>query len=155
MSHPGKWWHRQDDQVVCDLCPRFCRLKPGQRGFCFVRMGTEEGVELTTYGRSSGFCVDPIEKKRLDHFLPGAPVLSFGAAGCNLGCHFCQNWSISKAREFDKLQELASPGQIAAAAAKTNCRSVAYTYNDPTIFLEYAIDTAKACREREIGRAHV
>ncbi len=105
---------------------------------------------LTTYGRSSGFCIDPIEKKPLNHFLPGTPVLSFGTAGCNLACKFCQNWDISKSREFDRLQATASPEAIAEAALATDCRSVAFTYNDPVIFLEYAIDVAQACRERGI-----
>ena len=102
---------------------------------------------LTTYGRSSGFCIDPIEKKPLSHFLPGTPVLSFGTAGCNLTCKFCQNWDISKAREVERLNENASPRAIAAAAKQMGCRSVAYTYNDPVIFLEYAVDTAIACHE--------
>ena len=146
-----KYWSKlSDGRIQCDVCARHCRMREGQRGLCYVRAVENDEVVLTTYGRSSGFCIDPIEKKPLNHFLPGTPVLSFGTAGCNLTCKFCQNWSISKAREFDKLQEQASPAQIAAAAAKTNCRSVAYTYNDPTIFLEYAIDTAKACRERGI-----
>ena len=146
-----KYWSKlSDGRIQCDVCARHCRMREGQRGLCYVRAVKNDEVVLTTYGRSSGFCIDPIEKKPLNHFLPGTPVLSFGTAGCNLTCKFCQNWSISKAREFDKLQEQASPAQIAAAAAKTKCRSVAYTYNDPTIFLEYAIDTAKACRERGI-----
>ncbi len=101
---------------------------------------------LTTYGRSTGFCIDPIEKKPLNHFLPGTSVLSFGTAGCNLGCKFCQNWDISKSREVERLSELADPESIAEAAAHFDCRSVAYTYNDPVVWAEYAIDTAKACR---------
>ncbi|MFQ6006820.1 MAG: AmmeMemoRadiSam system radical SAM enzyme, partial [Woeseia sp.] len=105
-------------------------------------------IKLLAYGRSSGFCVDPIEKKPLSHFLPGTPVLSFGTAGCNLACKFCQNWDISKSRELDRLQDQASPEMIATAAIETGCRSVAFTYNDPVIFLEYAIDVAMACRER-------
>ena len=145
---PGRYWHRlSDGRVQCDLCPRFCKLREGQRGLCFVRACGPDGMVLTTYGRSSGFCIDPIEKKPLNHFLPGTPILSFGTAGCNLTCKFCQNWSISKAREFDKLQDLASPEAIAQAAMQTKCRSVAYTYNDPVIWAEYAIDTAKACRQ--------
>ncbi len=153
---PGRYWHRLDDgRVQCDLCPRFCKLQEGQRGLCFVRACGPNGMMLTTYGRSSGFCIDPIEKKPLNHFLPGTPILSFGTAGCNLTCKFCQNWSISKAREFDKLQNQASPAAIAHAAVQTNCRSVAYTYNDPVIFLEYAVDTAKACRERGIKNVAV
>ena len=146
-AHPTAFWHRLDDgRVQCDVCPRACVLKEGQRGLCFVR-GCEDGaVVLYTYGRSSGFCIDPIEKKPLNHFLPGTPVLSFGTAGCNLTCRFCQNWDMSKSRQMDTLAAEASPAGIAHAAASHGCRSVAYTYNDPVIFLEYACDTAEACR---------
>jgi len=150
-DYPGRWWTRlEDGRIECRLCPRFCRLNEGQRGFCFVRQRSGDRIVLTTYGRSSGFCVDPIEKKPLNHFLPGTSVLSFGTAGCNLGCRFCQNWDISKAREWDKLADVASPEQIALAAQRLGCRSVAFTYNDPVIFAEYAIDVAQACRERGI-----
>ena len=145
---PARYWHALDDgRLQCDLCPRFCRLNDGQRGLCFVR--AREGAELvlTTYGRSSGFCVDPIEKKPLNHFLPGTPVLSFGTAGCNLACKFCQNWDISKSRQVDTLADAATPETIAAAAQQLGCRSVAFTYNDPVIFLEYAVDVAQACHE--------
>ena len=146
---PGRYWHRlEDGRLQCDLCPRLCRLRSGQRGFCFVRAREGDEVVLTTYGRSSGFCVDPIEKKPLDHFLPGSSVLSFGTAGCNLGCRFCQNWDISKSRELDTLADAASPEEIAATAERLGCRSVAFTYNDPVIFLEYAVDVAQACRAR-------
>jgi len=146
-----RYWHRtRDKRVQCDVCPRSCRLQEGQRGFCFVRMRQDDAVVLTTYGHSSGFCVDPVEKKPLNHFLPGTPVLSFGTAGCNLGCRFCQNWDISKSREIDTMSDEAPPGVIARTAAELGCRSVAFTYNDPVIFLEYAIDTADACRERGI-----
>jgi pyruvate formate lyase activating enzyme len=148
---PTRYWHRLDDgRIQCDLCPRFCKLHEGQRGFCFVRACQDGQVVLTTYGRSSGFCVDPVEKKPLNHFLPGTPVLSFGTAGCNLGCRFCQNWDISKSREFDTLADEASPEAIAEAAHKLACRSVAFTYNDPVIFHEYAIDVAEACRAHGI-----
>ncbi|MCP4330699.1 MAG: AmmeMemoRadiSam system radical SAM enzyme [Alphaproteobacteria bacterium] len=148
---PGRYWHTLDDgRVQCDLCPRFCKLREDQRGLCFVRARQDDRMVLTTYGRSSGFCIDPIEKKPLNHFLPGTPVLSFGTAGCNLSCKFCQNWDISKSREFDTLADAASPAAIAEAAASTGCRSAAFTYNDPVIFLEYAVDTAIACRERDI-----
>ncbi len=144
---PTKYWHRlEDGRVQCDLCPRYCKLHEGQRGFCFVRECQDEAVVLTTYGRSSGYCIDPIEKKPLNHFLPGTPVLSFGTAGCNLGCKFCQNWDISKSREVDTLADAASPDAIAQAAVRLGCRSVAFTYNDPVIFMEYAIDVAQACR---------
>jgi pyruvate formate lyase activating enzyme len=153
---PTKYWHKTEDgRIQCDLCPRFCRLKEGQRGFCFVRMCQDDQIVMTTYGRSSGYCVDPIEKKPLNHFLPGTPVLSFGTAGCNLGCRFCQNWDISKSREFDTLADEASPETIARAAESLDCRSVAFTYNDPVIFMEYAIDVAQACRERGINTVAV
>jgi pyruvate formate lyase activating enzyme len=146
-AFPTRYWHRlEDGRVQCDVCPRHCRLQEGQRGLCFVRARQGDAVVLTTYGRSSGYCVDPIEKKPLNHFLPGTPVLSFGTAGCNLTCRFCQNWDISKSRELDTLQDQASPEAIARAAQRLGCRSVAFTYNDPVIFLEYAIDTADACR---------
>ena len=144
------WTALPDGRIRCDVCPRACALHEGQRGFCYVRARQDDQIVLTTYGRSSGFCVDPIEKKPLNHFLPGTPVLSFGTAGCNLGCRFCQNWDISKSREIDTLADEASPETIARAAGELGCRSVAFTYNDPVIFLEYAIDVADACRERGI-----
>jgi pyruvate formate lyase activating enzyme len=147
-SWPTRHWHRLDDgRVQCDVCPRACKLHEGQHGLCFVRARQNNEIVLTTYGRSSGFCVDPIEKKPLNHFLPGTPVLSFGTAGCNLACRFCQNWDISKSREMDTLADAASPDEIARAALSLGCRSVAFTYNDPVIFMEYAIDIAQACRE--------
>ena len=151
-SHwPGRYWHRLDDgRIQCDLCPRFCRLTDGQRGMCFVRAREGDQIVLTTYARSSGFCVDPIEKKPLNHFFPGTPVLSFGTAGCNLACKFCQNWDISKSREMDTLADRASPERIATAAERLGARSVAFTYNDPVIFHEYAVDVARACHERNI-----
>ena len=146
---PARYWHALDDgRIQCDVCPRACRLNDGQRGLCFVRARDGEQLVLTTYGRSSGFCVDPVEKKPLNHFLPGTPILSFGTAGCNLTCRFCQNWDISKSREMDRLQSQASPDDIARAAETLGCRSVAFTYNDPVIFLEYAVDVAKACHKR-------
>ena len=148
---PTKYWHRlEDGRTQCDLCPRFCKLQEGQRGMCFVRSCEGGQVVLTTYGRSSGFCVDPIEKKPLNHFLPGTAILSFGTAGCNLSCKFCQNWDISKSREVDTLADGASPEVIARAAQALGCRSVAFTYNDPVVFHEYAIDVAQACHERGI-----
>ena len=147
-----RYWHALDDgRIQCDLCPRFCKLREGQRGMCFVRARENDAIVLTTYGRSSGFCIDPVEKKPLNHFLPGSAVLSFGTAGCNLACDFCQNWDISKSREVETLSENASPDAIARAAAETGCRAVAFTYNDPVIFMEYAIDVAKACHERGIA----
>lgn len=146
-----RWWHRcEDGRVQCDLCPRACRMRDGQRGLCFVRGAEQDAVVLHSYGRSSGFCVDPIEKKPLHHFLPGSSVLSFGTAGCNLACKFCQNWDLSRSREMDTLMDQASPQAIAAAAAGAGCRSVAFTYNDPVIFMEYAVDVAQACHERGV-----
>ncbi len=145
---PTRYWHKlEDGRLQCDLCPRFCKLQKGQQGLCFVRGRVNDQVVLTTYGRSSGFCIDPIEKKPLNHFLPGTSILSFGTAGCNLSCKFCQNWDISKSREVDTLADQASPEKLARAALELGCRSVAMTYNDPVIFHEYAIDVAQACRE--------
>ncbi|RRJ83231.1 AmmeMemoRadiSam system radical SAM enzyme [Aestuariirhabdus litorea] len=145
------YWHPLDDgRLQCDLCPRLCKLHEGQRGLCFVRERQGDRLWLTSYGRSSGFCIDPIEKKPLNHFLPGTPVLSFGTAGCNLACKFCQNWDMSKSREQDTLAERAMPAELADAALRLGCRSVAFTYNDPVSFLEYAVDTAAACREQGV-----
>lgn len=141
------WQELEDGRVQCDVCPRFCKLHEGQRGLCFVRANQGHAIVLTSYGRSSGYCIDPIEKKPLNHFLPGTPVLSFGTAGCNLACKFCQNWDISKSREIDTLADAAAPDKIARIAAELGCRSVAFTYNDPVIFHEYAIDVAQACHE--------
>ena len=155
-SWPTKYWHAlPDGRVQCDVCPRACKLRDGQRGLCFVRMREGDGVVLTTYGRSSGYCVDPIEKKPLNHFLPGSSVLSFGTAGCNLACRFCQNWDISKSKEMDTLADAASPEAIASAAEALGARSVAFTYNDPVIFMEYAMDVADACHERGISAVAV
>ena len=141
-----RYWHTLDDsRVQCDVCPRACKLRDGQRGLCFVRANLDGAIVLTTYGRSSGFCVDPVEKKPLNHFLPGTSVLSFGTAGCNLACKFCQNWDISKSREMDTLMDLATPEAIARAARELGCRAVAFTYNDPVIFHEYAVDVARSC----------
>ncbi len=146
-----EYWHKVDNgKIQCDVCPRFCQLLPGQKGFCFVREASENEIVFTSYGLSSGFAIDPIEKKPLSHFLPGSAVLSFGTAGCNLGCKFCQNWDMSKSREMSRLASKASPENIAKAAKANNCKSVAFTYNDPVIFLEYAIDTAIACHEIDI-----
>jgi pyruvate formate lyase activating enzyme len=152
MEHyPTQYWHTLDDgRVQCDVCPRACKLHEGQAGLCFVRANHDGQIVLTTFGRASGFCIDPIEKKPLNHFLPGTPVLSFGTAGCNLACRFCQNWDISKSRSVDTLADSAEPAALAQAALTGGCRSVAFTYNDPVVFLEYAIETAKACRAADI-----
>jgi pyruvate formate lyase activating enzyme len=150
---PARWWHAAEGpgrKVVCTLCPRECHIPLGGRGFCFVRANDDGRLVLTTWGRSSGFCIDPIEKKPLNHFLPGTSVLSLGTAGCNLGCKFCQNWDISKSREMDTLATGGSPEAIVAAAKQTGCRSIAFTYNDPTIWAEYAIDIARVARAEGI-----
>lgn len=149
-------WHRLDDgRIQCDLCPRYCRLREGQRGLCYVRGREDNAMVLHSYGRSSGFCIDPIEKKPLNHFYPGTSVLSFGTAGCNLACKFCQNWDMSKSREMDTLASRASPHTLAEQARAQGCSSVAFTYNDPVIFMEYAIDTAQACREQGVNTVAV
>jgi pyruvate formate lyase activating enzyme len=155
-AYPARYWHKlEDGRIQCDLCPRFCKLHEGQRALCFVRARERDRMILTTYGRSSGFCIDPIEKKPLNHFLPGTAVLSFGTAGCNLTCKFCQNWDISRSRESDTLAEVATPEQIAQAAKQLDCSSVAFTYNDPTIFHEYAVDVAQACRAHGVRNVAV
>jgi len=151
-----QYWHElPDGRVQCDVCPRACKLHKHQRGLCYVRGREEGGVLLYSYGRSSGFCLDPIEKKPLNHFLPGTSVLSFGTAGCNLACKFCQNWDMSKSREMDTIASKASPEQLAQTAKNQGARSVAFTYNDPVIFMEYAIDTAKACHRLGINAVAV
>ena len=156
LFRSGRHWHPlPDGRVQCDVCPRYCKLHEGQRGLCFVRARQDGQIVLTTYGRSSGFCLDPIEKKPLNHFLPGTAVLSFGTAGCNLTCKFCQNWDISKAREMDRLMDSASPEMIADAALRSGARSVAYTYNDPVVFLEYAVNVAEAARARGLWNVAV
>ncbi len=148
---PTKYWHRlENDQLQCDLCPRHCHLRDGQRGLCYVRQRIDDEIRLVSYGRSSGFCVDPIEKKPLNHFFPGSAVLSFGTAGCNLACKFCQNWDMSKSREMDTLADQAMPERLAEVATELSCKSIAFTYNDPIIFLEYAVDVAAACRARGV-----
>lgn len=153
---PAKWWHAiEDGRLECDLCPRACRLREGQRGYCFVRARQDDRMVLTTYGRSSGFCIDPIEKKPLNHFRPGTSVLSFGTAGCNLGCRFCQNWDITTARRMDRLMDTATPAMISKAATDWRCPTVAFTYNDPVIFAEYAIDVARACHQQGVSTVAV
>src|SRR5213082_3062598 len=150
-DYPRRWWAiLPDGRIECRLCPRFCKLNEGQHGFCFVRQRIGGQMVLFSYGRSSGFCVDPIEKKPLNHFLPGTSVLSFGTAGCNLACKFCQNWDMSKSREMDTLADSANPEDLAHAAERLGCASIAFTYNDPVVFMEYAIDAAQACRARGI-----
>ncbi len=151
-----KYWHTlEDGRVQCDVCPRACKLREGQRGLCYVRGRENDEIKLYSYGRSSGFCIDPIEKKPLNHFYPGSSVLSFGTAGCNLACKFCQNWDMSKSREMDTLCDEAMPEQLAQTAKRYGCDSIAFTYNDPVIFMEYAMDVADACRAQQINSVAV
>jgi len=140
----------ENGKIQCDLCPRFCHLSEGQRGLCFVRARKNDEIQLVEYGKSSGFCIDPIEKKPLNHFLPGSPVLSFGTAGCNLACKFCQNWDMSKSSDLNRIQQVATAEAIALKAKALGCQSVAFTYNDPVSFMEFAVDTAKACHQLDI-----
>ena len=149
------WARRDRDKLQCTLCPRDCRLSEGQRGMCFVRQRIGDDIVLTAYGKASGFALDPIEKKPLNHFYPGTSVLSFGTAGCNLACKFCQNWDISKSRDMERLSDEASPRAIAAAAKRSGARSIAFTYNDPTIFPEYAMDVADAAHAEGIATVAV
>lgn len=145
---PTKYWQVLEDGLIqCDVCPRHCHLREGKRGACFVRMAKEGEIVLTSYGRSSGFCIDPVEKKPLNHFYPGSSIMSFGTAGCNLTCQFCQNWDVSKSRQVDTLCDSAMPEPLVATALRFGCKSLAYTYNDPVIFMEYAIDVAQAANE--------
>ena len=145
--HEARWWRPIDrGRVLCYLCPRLCEFGPGKAGFCFIRQNREGKLYSAGYGRSTGFAADPIEKKPLNHFLPGTSVLSFGTAGCNLGCKFCQNWNISKARLDDRSSEVAMPEKVVELAEATGAAGIAYTYNDPVIWAEYAIDIARVAR---------
>ncbi len=154
--YPTRYWHElEDGRIQCDVCPRACKLREGQQGLCFVRARHDNAVVLTSYGRSSGFCIDPIEKKPLNHYLPGTPVLSFGTAGCNLACKFCQNWDMSKSREMDTLADQAMPDELVQTALAYNCRSIAFTYNDPVIFMEYAMDVADECHRHGLSAVAV
>jgi pyruvate formate lyase activating enzyme len=150
-KHKARYWHSLPDDIVqCELCPHHCVISPGQRGICFVRQNIDGELIQAAYGRSSGFAIDPIEKKPLYHFYPGSDILSFGTIGCNLGCKFCQNCRITKINDESELIIDASPEMIARTAKQQNCRSVAFTYNEPTITAEYSIDTANACHALDI-----
>jgi pyruvate formate lyase activating enzyme len=153
--HVARYYHVRGDRVVCDACPRECALREGQHGFCFVRKNEGGKLVSLAYGRPNAVAVDPIEKKPLFHFLPGTRILSLGTAGCNLGCQFCQNWDLSKARSLHGRAMELPPDAVPAAAEAERCFSVAFTYNDPTVFVEYAIDAARACRERGIATVAV
>ena len=148
--YEAKWWQTEGTKLLCTLCPRYCTIGEGQNGFCFIRKNIGGKLYSLGYGRPTGFAIDPIEKKPLNHFLPGSEILSFGTAGCNLGCKFCQNWTMSKARLDDNNSLYASPEDVVQLAKKHSVPSIAFTYNDPTIFGEYVIDISKIAREENI-----
>lgn len=150
-KYPANYWQPEGEyQIRCMLCPRGCRLRDGQRGLCFVRQNIDQQLYLTAYGKTSGFAIDPIEKKPLFHFYPGSSILSFGSIGCNLTCKFCQNWRISKNQKMDRLSDYTSPMEIVSMAKENQCDMVAFTYNDPIISIEYVMDVAKACQTNNI-----
>jgi len=147
----AKWWYNNDKgKIVCTLCPRYCVLANGQAGLCFVRKNINGKLYALSYGRPTGFAIDPIEKKPLYHFLPGSEILSFGTAGCNLSCQFCQNWTMSKAKMDDLNALHATPDNVITLAKKHKVPSIAFTYNDPVVFAEYAMDISKLAREENI-----
>lgn len=148
--YEAAWWRREKNKILCTLCPRYCTIGEGQNGFCFIRKNIKGKLYSIGYGRPTGFAIDPIEKKPLNHFLPGSQILSFGTAGCNLGCKFCQNWTMSKAKTDDRNSFYASPADVVQLAKKQEVPSIAFTYNDPTIFGEYVIDISKIAREENI-----
>jgi pyruvate formate lyase activating enzyme len=155
-AHEARWWRPlANGKLLCTLCPRLCEIPEGKAGFCFIRKNVTGRLQSLGYGKSTGFAVDPVEKKPLNHFLPGTMVLSFGTAGCNLGCKFCQNWDISKARIDERRSEEGSPDQIVGLALRSGCSGIAYTYNDPVIWAEYAIDIAAAAREAGLKNVFV
>lgn len=164
MENPGDilknkealWWEVKDNgKILCTLCPRYCTIGEGQKGFCFIRENINGKLYSIGYGRPTGFAVDPIEKKPLSHFYPGTDILSFGTAGCNLGCKFCQNWTTSKSKYDDLRSVEASPEDVIKIAKKYKTPSIAFTYNDPTIFGEYVIDISKLAREEGINSVMV
>src|SRR5262245_41617834 len=152
----ARWWNKEaDGRILCTLCPRYCRMAEGQAGFCYIRKNLGGKLFSLGYGTSTGFAIDPIEKKPLNHFLPGSKILSFGTAGCNLGCRFCQNWSISKAKLDEAHSLKASPAQVVDLAVKQRVPSIAFTYNDPVIWGEFVVDISKLARERGINSVMV
>ena len=150
-------WQKKlsNGKIRCELCPRYCTLDSGQKGFCFIRENIDGEIKLTAYGKPLGFAIDPIEKKPLFHFLPGTEILSFGTAGCNLGCKFCQNWTMSKAKRDYEISQTVYPEHVVALAKKYRVPSIAYTYNEPIIFGEYVIDISRIAREENIKNVMV
>ena len=137
-------------RVHCYLCPKHCKIWQGLAGFCFIRKNIGGKLYSLGYGRPAAVNIDPIEKKPLFHFLPGTRILSMGTAGCNMGCKFCQNWDISKAKADQVHSRFLSPEAVVEAAVQYRCPSIAFTYNEPTIFAEYVVDTAMVARERGV-----
>jgi pyruvate formate lyase activating enzyme len=155
-AHPARFFEQEGDgRLRCILCPRECRLAAGQAGFCSIRQNQAGEMVLLAYGKSTGFAVDPIEKKPLYHFLPGTAVLSFGTVGCNLGCRFCQNWNISKARAPGESMISVAAEDVVALAESAGAPSIAFTYNDPVIWAEWAIDVARVARRRGVRTVFV
>jgi pyruvate formate lyase activating enzyme len=150
VIHEARYWKPEaDGKVLCTLCPRECRIGEGQNGFCWIRRNRGGRLVTTGWGTTTRFAVDPIEKKPISHFRPGSQVLSFGTAGCNLGCRFCQNWDISKARHDEaSSQDEWTPARVVDLAERMGAPGIAFTYNDPIIWAEYAIDVAREARAR-------
>jgi len=130
----------------CDICPKRCFIAEGQTGSCGVRTCQNGNIASLSYGKTTGFAVDPIEKKPLNHFYPGSKTLSFGSIGCNLACRFCQNASTAQSYDLSLLTTSATPDDVVQLAKQHHCESVAFTYNEPIISAEYVQDVAAACR---------
>jgi pyruvate formate lyase activating enzyme len=146
--HEARWWESEPNgRVHCYLCPRHCHIHSGQSGFCFIRINQNGKLYSLGYGAPAALQVDPIEKKPLNHFLPGTRVFSMGTAGCNMGCFFCQNWDISKSRHDQVRSQPVPPEDVPLLALKHGCDSIAFTYNEPTIWGEYVIDICKSAKE--------
>jgi pyruvate formate lyase activating enzyme len=154
--HEARWWETEPNgKVHCYLCPRHCHIGEGQAGFCFIR--ANEGGKLYSlgYAHPAALQIDPIEKKPLNHFLPGTRVFSMGTAGCNMGCFFCQNWDISKSRSDQVHSSHMPPEDVVQLAIRSGCPSIAFTYNEPTIWGEYVIDICAAAKEYGINTVMV
>jgi pyruvate formate lyase activating enzyme len=146
--HEASWWEAEaGGRVHCYLCPRHCHIHAGQAGFCFIRVNLEGKLYSLGYGSPAALQIDPIEKKPLSHFLPGSRVFSMGTAGCNMGCFFCQNWDISKSRQDQVRSQRVASEDVPLLALEHCCESIAFTYNEPTIWGEYVIDICKAAKD--------
>jgi pyruvate formate lyase activating enzyme len=146
--HEAGWWEAEPSgRVHCYLCPRHCHIHAGQAGFCFIRVNRGGKLYSLGYGSPAALQIDPIEKKPLSHFLPGSRVFSMGTAGCNMGCFFCQNWDISKSRQDQVRSQRVAPEDVPLLAMEHGCESIAFTYNEPTIWGEYVIDICRAAKD--------